>query len=79
MKHVIYDPATGKILARVLIGGPDQDHVFSPHRVAVDGEDFDSEPEKWAEVDTETQTLRPQPGKVDPTSKARRRADNNAG
>ena len=72
--YVTYDPTTGAIEARVITSDPaNQLRLFSPDILEIDGNDYDSAPETWAEINTATRRLRPQVGKRDPTSKKRTR------
>lgn len=71
MRQIIVYAPDGSIVGRVQMSDPTQANNY-PMAVDVDAEDFNSEPERWAEVDIQKKTLHPKPGKVDPTSRGRK-------
>ena len=71
MKRFVIYNSTGEIIGRIQLGDASQ-IINYPEAVEVDGEDFASVPEEWAEVDKDRKTLHPKPGKIDPTGKGRK-------
>ena len=72
MKLIVVHDGAGKIIGRIAMSD-DREAANYTNRIEIDEEDSNSEPERWAEVDIETKTLRPKAGQSDPTSKKRRR------
>ena len=72
MNLIVYDTITGSIKAKLILGDERQLVVVEPNHVVLDGIDYDSRPEDWAEIDIDSKVLRHKAGKVDPTGKNRR-------
>ena len=68
---ITYD-AAGNITGRISMSDGTQ-VVNYPNNIEIDGEDYAAVPEDWAEIDLNKKSLRPKPGRVDPTSKGRTR------
>lgn len=74
--YIVFDSSTAAVIATIITSGPDQLAILDTScSIEVDAEDYDSHPEQWAEVDKNACTLRPKPGKTDPTSKRRKPAN----